>query len=117
LSDFFRGNRNRYFNELLGVSANGNYESWINFFLRGVIRQSEDAINRAKELRELSERYRRKLRDETNKANRIEAVQYIFENPYITKPMLENKMDVSYPTAATIIEEMVDLGILEYERW
>lgn len=115
LSDFFQSNRGRYFDRLFNVSAGSEFEEWINFFLRGIIKQSEDAIKRSRELRKLSEKYRDRMRKKTNKANRIEAVQYIFENPYITKPMLEQKISVSYPTAATIIDEMEEAGILEYE--
>jgi hypothetical protein len=43
LSSYFEKNRERYVDLLLDVSRSGSWQEWIQFFLRGVASQSEDA--------------------------------------------------------------------------
>ena len=38
-------NRNEYYDRLMDVRLKDDYESWIKFFLRGIIIASTDAIN------------------------------------------------------------------------
>ena len=46
LSAFFERYRDDYYRGLLGVSHKGQWEEWVEFFLRGVREQARDALNR-----------------------------------------------------------------------
>src|SRR5271154_6306422 len=47
LSAFFEVSRRDYYDGLRGVSERGAWQDWIEYFLLGVARMSEDAVNRA----------------------------------------------------------------------
>jgi Fic family protein len=47
LSAFFEASRRDYYDDLRGVSERGAWQDWIEYFLLGVARMSEDALSRA----------------------------------------------------------------------
>src|SRR3989449_8820686 len=47
LSAFFEATRGDYYDRLQSVHAKSEWEGWLEYFLNGVARQSEDALNRA----------------------------------------------------------------------
>jgi Fic family protein len=55
LSAFFEATRRDYYHRLLAVSRNGEWEAWLEYFLNGVARQSEDAVSRAERINRLLE--------------------------------------------------------------
>src|SRR5205814_6708566 len=52
LSAFFEATRRDYYDGLSAVSERGDWPGWLNYFLRGVARQSEDALSRAHRITE-----------------------------------------------------------------
>jgi Fic family protein len=48
LSAYFEATRREYYDRLLGVTQRGEWGAWIEYFLNGVARQSEDAVSRAR---------------------------------------------------------------------
>src|SRR5208283_1906947 len=46
LSAFFEASRRDYYDGLRGISERGAWQDWIEYFLLGVARMSEDAVNR-----------------------------------------------------------------------
>src|SRR6185369_1187578 len=51
LSAFFEATRRDYYDGLRSVGERGEWEAWLEYFLNGVARQSEDALSRATPLR------------------------------------------------------------------
>ena len=45
LSAFFEASRRDYYNSLRGVSESGAWNDWLEYFLLGIARMSEDALN------------------------------------------------------------------------
>jgi Fic family protein len=64
LSAFFEATRNDYYDGLRGITERGDWAAWIEYFLNGVARQSEDALSRAErinqQLADLAQRLRRR---------------------------------------------------------
>ena len=57
LSAFFERHQRAYYNLLLKVSQEGDWNAWIGFFLRGVADQSIDAVERSQALFALRDRW------------------------------------------------------------
>ncbi|MDY6788571.1 MAG: Fic family protein [Candidatus Nanohaloarchaea archaeon] len=112
LSEFFNVNRTGYMYYLHRINTHGNYEDWINFFLTGVIKQSKAAIGKAEDLRALREEYRETIEASSQNAYRL--IDLLFSNPYITKPMVTEKLDLLYQTASNNVNKLVNAGILEH---
>ena len=111
LSYYFKSNRIEYYDRLMDVRKSGNWEGWIKFFLRGVASVSDEATESAKLIIQLKEKYSHVL-SEKNNNNYIKLLDHLFASPFISKNNAAEFLQISYPTASTIIEEFVRRNIL-----
>ena len=63
LSAYFERNRNEYYDQLFQLSASGDWEAWITFFLTGILEQADEALLRIRRVRDLHDSYRERLRE------------------------------------------------------
>ncbi|MBX9877896.1 MAG: Fic family protein [Candidatus Obscuribacterales bacterium] len=113
LSHFFKRHRELYYEKLMNVRLNGDWEGWLEFFLEGVSEVSKEAAATAKQILELQEEHRRKIRSEISGAtNGMVLLDFLFKNPIITVRMAEQHLNCAYVTAGKIIEKFVELGLL-----
>jgi len=114
LSAFFERHRGTYYDLLLNVSQKGAWMDWILFFLHGIAEQSRDAIQRARKLVELRERYRGWMQEPGIPAPILLLVDALFENPAITIPRARALLDVkTFHTARSYVEKLCEAGILK----
>lgn len=111
LSYYFKQNRLEYYEQLMNVRINGDWERWIKFFLRGVAEVSDKATQTGKDIFELKNKYETVL-DEIGNANAKQLLEYIFECPFISKSEVKEHLNISYPTASKIVKSFCELGIL-----
>jgi Fic family protein len=111
LSAFFEATRREYYARLQGVTERGEWETWIEYFLNGVARQSEDLLSRAARINTLLERWRL-VAASASSTTPIELVGLLGENPYWTISGAAKRLGVVYTTAQRAIQRLVDLSIL-----
>lgn len=111
LSYYFKSNRIEYYDRLMEVRRKGDWEGWIKFFLRGVAIVADEATESAKSIIGLKEHYMKILGEYNN--NYVKLLDKLFLNSYVTKNKVMELLEVSYPTAGTIVEDFVTLGILK----
>jgi Fic family protein len=58
---FFKQNREEYFDRLMMIRISGNFEQWVEFFLKGMLWSAEHAIEKIKQILLLQERLRHKI--------------------------------------------------------
>ena len=113
LSAFFDRYREEYYDRLLAISQKGDWQGWIEFFLRGVANQSKDAILDAKKILELHAEYQNTL-EKTKKvpesAHRL--IDELFVNPVISISGLSKKWNMPFNSVKTGVLRLVDIGIL-----
>lgn len=114
LSYYLKMNRAEYYQLLMNVRFNGDWESWIKFFLRGMIFISDEATESAKKILLLQQRYTEILKN-TDRSNGkyTELLNKLFETPLVTKSEVAVMLNVSTATAGSIVENFVRLGILQ----
>ena len=112
LSAHFERHRQRYYDGLYGVSATGDWTPWIEFFLAGVREQAEDAVDRARRLRDLQDDHRRRLREIRASANAMRLADGLFARPVVTARSAAQALGVSYPGARKVIERLSQAQIL-----
>jgi Fic family protein len=111
LSAFFEASRRDYYDGLLGVSENGWWLDWLEYFLLGIARMSEDALNRASRINEKLLDWQKKVAgDSTNTP--LRAVELLASNPYITAKRAAEKLKVAFTTAQRAIERLERLKIV-----
>ena len=116
LSAFFDRYRDDYYSRLLAVSKYGDWRGWIEFFLRGMISQSKDALSDAKKIIELHEKYRQRL-EATKKIpeSAYRLIEELFGNPVLSISSLGKKWGIPFNSVKTGVLRLVSLGILREE--
>ena len=112
LSAFFEAARRDYYEGLRGVSERAAWNDWIEYFLLGVARMSEDALNRATRINSKLADWQKKVAgDSTNAPLRV--VELLAANPFITAKGAAEKLDVAFTTAQRAIERLERLKIVK----
>lgn len=113
-SYYFKKNRQEYYDRLTMVRNTGNYEQWVDFFLKAIIEASESAIETTKKILELQSTDQALLWEK--KVSSPLAVMFhnkLFYTPIVTISFVEKQFNISYPTAAHLVNQFVALGILK----
>jgi Fic family protein len=110
LSAYIDATRQEYYDRLLGVSRHGEWEEWLEYFLVGVARESEDAISRAERIMGLLAEWRKQAADAGRAA--LQMVDLIAGNPYVTIGGVASKLGVAFTTAQRAVEVLVGSGVL-----
>jgi len=113
LSEFFNKYRDEYYSKLLLVSRTSDLKGWVEFFLRGVSVQAQNAVSNAKKILELYEEHRQSVKSSKKvpySAHRI--VDEIFINPVISISRLSKKWNLPFNSVKTGVLRLVKLGIL-----
>lgn len=113
LSFYFKKNRAEYYDRLMAVRKNGDWENWIKFSLRGIAEVSDEATESARAILKIKEDATNALykKDGTN-SNYQRLLNYLFEQPFIKRSDVEQYLDVSNPTAGSILEVFCQMNIL-----
>jgi len=113
LSAYLDENRDEYSDRLLEVSQDGRWGEWIDFFLRGIIAQSGDAIKRSTQLMTLQRRYHEQLQGLSSLRRLIPLVDKLFSWPATTAKLVQEQYGVTHQTATTYIDQLASRSILE----
>lgn len=112
LSHFFKANRDEYYDRLMSVRQHGDWEGWLTFFLRGVAETSADAAATAKKILSLRESHRVQIQ-ETMSPNGLRVLDLLFKRPMVNIALIQDRLKLSFVTAAKLTDGLVELGIVE----
>ncbi len=114
LSAFFEASRREYYERLSAVSGHGDWQGWVQYFLNGVARQSEDALSRAERINRLLEKWRVQAAESGLKPA-IRIVDQLGANPYITAKKAAADLKVAFTTVQRAIQRLETLDILKQQ--
>jgi len=112
LSAYFENTREDYYRLLRQVTYEGDWRSWVAYFLRGVLTQANDALERSARLVELRERYRSTLQEAHATSTLLSVVDHLFSRPVFTVRQLEAELGISFATANKAVARLTQAGIL-----
>jgi len=113
LSFYLKKNKPEYAEHLNKIRFHDDWESWLKFFLRGVIEVSENAIQSAREIIALKENSIKKLIEyKVGGTNAIRLLDLLFDNPTVSIREVAEKLNISPVAANKLVNKMVELGIL-----
>jgi Fic family protein len=113
LSAYFEHHRMEYYDQLLHLSATGDWNAWLRFFLAGVAEQAQDSLRRVRALNALHERYRTTLIEGKASANALRLLDELFETPVVSRSSAARALGITSKGASAVIGRLVDAGILE----
>ena len=105
LSAFFEASRRDYYDGLRGISERGAWNDWLEYFLLGVARMSEDALSRAMRINGLLAEWQKKVSGESSN-NPLRVVELLGANPFITIKGAADKLTIAFTTAQRAVERL-----------
>jgi Fic family protein len=104
-SAFFEASRRDYYEGLRAVSERGAWQDWLEYFLQGIARMSEDAVSRATRINDLLAEWRRKLASESTNTP-LKVIDLLAANPSITTTGVADRLGLAFTTAQRAIERL-----------
>lgn len=113
LSGYLKQHQAEYYRRLSAIRTDGDWESWVTFFLEGVASAAGDAEKNIIEVASLVAGDRRRLLQ----SSRAGPASYrLFEMlpmmPRFTIERVRQQLDTSFPTATAAVKVLEDLGIV-----
>lgn len=113
ISYFLKKNRVEYYDRMTEVRAKGNYEQWVTFFLRALLESAEDATATIDELIALHDKNAAVISGMGRAAkNAMLVFEYLEANPIIEIRKTAEALSITFNTASSAIQRLVDAGIL-----
>lgn len=115
LSHFFKTHRQEYYDRLQAVRDTGDWEGWLEFFLRGVTDVSLQAADTARRILALREEHRKTITDHLGRAagNGHRILQYLYEHPIVSATEVQALLGTTFAAANQIVRRLVESGILQ----
>lgn len=117
ISYFLKRNRYEYYERLMEVRLNGNFEQWVKFFLRAMIDSATDALQSIEAMNLLHIKNKALIENENIRlvGTYLKLFEYLEEHPIIDITRASNDLEMSYNTIAGAVKKFIALEILVQE--
>ena len=112
LSDWLNREKEKYKDELLTLSQEGNFDRWISYFAEAVIGQVQKEITRIEELLHFKNDLLSNLISSKERGVVLKLAEGLIANPVLTVNRIASDYQVTYPPAASAVAKLVKLGVL-----
>ena len=115
LSLYLKTHRSEYYDRLMAIRLDGNWEGWLKFFLKGVFEVSQSATETSRAILQLRENHRAIVAETMGRRSPLglQLLDLLFMQPIIYVPVVAKRLECSYVTANRLIEQLEKRGILE----
>jgi Fic family protein len=113
LSYYLKAHRAQYYDRLMAIRNDGDWEGWVKFFLRGVFEVSRGATDTSRAILDMREEHRQQIGTRPASANALRLLDRLFQSPLVSVRSVEQFLGCSYGTAANIIGELENLGLVK----
>ena len=115
ISAFFEATRQEYYQRLQAVTNQGDWTGWLEYFLNGISRQSEDALSRIQDIQKTITQWKEKFSGKADK-NCIRLIEDLSANPFLTVRGVATKHKIAFTTAQRAIDKLEDSQILRQTK-
>ena len=112
LSRYIIETKNDYYRLLQGVAAEGAWEPWLLYILRGIEQTSRNTVRKIGAIRDLQDDFARRARAASKGGADSELQSVLFEQPYCRIRTVMVRCGVSRPTATNWLSSLADAGLL-----
>jgi Fic family protein len=113
ISDFLDAHRDNYYERLNRITAAGDWDSWILFFLEAIIAQAKNNASKAKAVLKLYNETKDKITLCTHSQFAIQTLDTIFKYPAFNAPIFVEYSKMSLPSANRILRALVQNNIIK----
>lgn len=112
MSAYFDRNKDEYIDRMLRVSTHGDWESWIELCLTGVVEECRDTSHRCDRLIELNRAFHERANESGGSVRLTGIIDGMFIRPVVTVTSVGERFGVTYPTARSDLNKLESLGII-----
>ncbi|MBN2028027.1 MAG: Fic family protein [Actinobacteria bacterium] len=114
LSHYFRRRRSQYYDLLQTIRDEGDWESWILFFLEGVADVAKEATETARQIVALRESHRRLITENFGRVagNGLKVLESLYSLPIVTVGKVAAITGVSFSAANQLVNRFVEFELL-----
>lgn len=113
LSHFFKIHRLEYYEHLQKIRDDGDWESWLKFFLQGVNEVAQEATKTARNIVQLRENHRSLIASQINSSgSAYQLLEYLYTRPIITVNGVVKVTSLSYANANRLVMKFQELGLI-----
>lgn len=113
LSLFLKDHREDYYYHLQNVRRTGDWESWLEFFLEGVIATSEQATSTAQRIADLFQKDRKRIEEAPSRGSSILQIYSILQRrPVASSQTISGLSNRSLPTVIRCLDRLEKMGIV-----
>jgi Fic family protein len=122
LSTFFKLHRADYYRYLQKVRDEGDWESWLKFFLQGIVEVAKEATDTARSIVQLRENHRDIISKHISRSagSAYQLLEYLYQRPIITANSVARVTGLTYANANHLITKFRENGLLhqmdKYQR-
>lgn len=111
---FLKENKDEYVDRLQAIRERGDWEGWLAFFLDGVAHVATEATSTAMRILELRTRHRELVATSLGRraAAGLTLLDLLYGQPTVTPRWVAERLDVSAPTASSLVSGLERVGIL-----
>lgn len=116
ISAYLERNRDIYYDRLLAISHEGDWNGWIAFFLQALVDQANENSRKARAILELYNRMKLLVPEITRSQYSIQAIDTVFAKPIFNADDFAKKSKIPPRSAQRIVQLMKDCKILNVLR-
>lgn len=114
LSYYFKRHRAEYYDRLQAVREHGDWEGWLDFFLRGVVEVSREATATAAAILRMREEYRLCITEQMGRAagNGHRIMDRLFDHPILEVATVSGWLGIAPASANRLVGRLEAIGLL-----
>lgn len=115
LSHYLKRHRTEYYDRLMAIRENGDWEGWLKFFLKGIHEVSQSATSTARAILDLREKHRQIIVSQKQSASAygLMLLDFLFQQPIVNIRLVESRLQCAYATASKTVDQFVELNLLQ----
>lgn len=106
LSQYLESHRDAYYDALLGISRDGNWIGWVQFFLTALLAQAENNLRLVRKIRDLYESKKHEITKLLRSDRAIHILDFIFDRPVFRAAELHTRLGIQRQRAASYIRTL-----------
>lgn len=117
LSEYLEAHREEYYDRLLSVTDQGDWQGWIEFFTNGVIFQAGTNLNKAQKILTLYNKLKAQFIEATRSQYAVPALDAFFRKPIINSTDFATRSGIpTRVTASSMLKTLAEQGLIQIFR-
>jgi Fic family protein len=117
MSPWLERHKDHYIDLMFSVSKNGEWETWIAFFLDAMAASASETISVVERIQDLKQEYRERFQQARRSALMLRIIDLAFERPAMRLTDIAEQLGVTYAGAANNVKELIREGVAEEVLW